>query len=244
MELVEIIMGEQTSDETLARALAFSLHIGKLPVVVNDGYGFYTSRVFGTYLLEAARLVAEGHDPVLVEWAATAAGMVVPALKVFDEVTLRLGYKGMDQRRRFLGDEGPDAGIALIRTMVEDHDRLGKFHGKGFYTYEGRSRKMWEGLADLTVGRPDDTGLEYIQDRLMLRQVNEVARCIDDGVIRKLRVAEVAAIFGIGPLAWMDRRGIANVVESLRDLAEECGDRYAPADVLVKMAEEGRTFFE
>lgn len=253
MPLLELIKGEKTDDRTIARCLAFTKLLGKIPVLVHDGYGFYTSRVFGTYLMEAVQLVAEGHDPVLVEAAAKRAGMVVPPLKVFDEVTLKLGHHGILQREKYLGQNVSDiAGVKLLKAMVEDHDRLGKAHGKGFYDY-GTERRIWPGLKGLVTAKPKRTGLDYIQDRLMLVQVLEVARCVEEGIIREKRDAEVAAIFGIGfapssggPLAWMDRRGLGQVVTSLRALAAEDsthGSRWNPPALLTTMAERGERFW-
>ena len=252
MPLLEIIAGADTSDETLGRCVAFGQLIGKLPILVNDGYGFYTSRVFGTYLMEAVQLVSEGHDPVLIEWAAREAGMVVPPLKVFDEVTLRLGYKGIKQRERYLGEDlSKVPGVELLRKMVEDHGRLGKVEGKGFYDYDGRDRRIWPGLAGLAGGIvPAETGVAYLKDRLMLRQVVEVARCLEENILRTKRDAEVGAVFGIGfspgaggPLAWMDARGIDRVVSELQALSKTCGDRFEPPKLLVDMAANGERFF-
>jgi len=203
--------------------------------------------------MEAVQLVAEGHDPVLIESAAKQAGMVVPPLKVFDEVTLKLGHHGILQREKYLGQNVSDiAGVKLLKAMVEDHDRLGKAHGKGFYDYGGE-RKIWPGLKSLVTAKPAKTGLDYIKDRLMLVQVLEVARTVEEGIIRERRDAEVAAIFGIGfapssggPLAWMDRRGIANVVSALQALAAEdptYGSRWNPPKLLVDMAERGERFW-
>ncbi|MGB0589783.1 MAG: 3-hydroxyacyl-CoA dehydrogenase NAD-binding domain-containing protein [Myxococcota bacterium] len=251
MPLLEIIMGEATNDETLARCLAFGRLIGKTPIVVNDGYGFYTSRVFGSYLMEAVQLVAEGHDPVLVEWAARERGMVVPPLKVFDEVTLTLGRKGLTQREAYLGESVDGPGIDLLKAMVDDHDRGGKAAGGGFYDYEGKKRTIWPGLKALVSPTPEVTGTPLIGDRLMYAQIAEVGRVLDDGILRKNRDAEVGAIFGIGfapgsggPLAWMDRRGLDTVVADLRRLAEAYGERFEPAQTLVTMADRGQRFFD
>ncbi len=253
MPLLEIIRGDKTDDHTVARALAFTKLLGKVPIVVNDGYGFYTSRVFGTYLMEAVQLVAEGHDPVMIEQAAKQAGMVVPPLKVFDEVTLKLGHHGILQRERYLGQNVSDiAGVKLLRSLVEDHGRLGKAHGKGFYDYAGE-RRIWPGLKDLVSAKPAKTGIDYLKDRLMHVQVLEVARCLEEGILREKRDAEVGAIFGIGfapssggPLAWMDRRGLKNVVATLAAFAAEDpthGARWNPPALLTKMAESDARFW-
>jgi 3-hydroxyacyl-CoA dehydrogenase/enoyl-CoA hydratase/3-hydroxybutyryl-CoA epimerase len=252
MPLIEIIRGPETSDETIGRCVTFAKALGKLPILVNDGYGFYTSRVFGTYLMEAVQLVAEGHDPVLVEQAAKQAGMVVPPLKVFDEVTLRLGLHGIVQREKYLGEDvSAFAGVKLLKQLVEQHGRIGKAGGAGFYSYDTPERGIWSGLRELVSARPAHTGLGYIQDRLMYIQAVEVVRCLEEGILREKRDAEVGAIFGIGfapssggPLAWLDRCGIANAVKRLQALADELGPRFAPPALLVGMAERGERFWD
>ena len=251
MPLLEVIMGEDTNDETLARCLAFGRLIGKTPIVINDGYGFYTSRVFGCYLMEAVQMVAEGHDPVLIEWVARERGMVVPPLKVFDEVTLTLGRKGLVQREAYLGEPVEGPGIDLLKSMVDEHGRAGKAGGGGFYDYEGKKRRIWPGLKALITQTPDETGSELIGDRLMYAQIAEVGRVLDEGILRTHRDAEVGAIFGIGfapgsggPLAWMDRRGLERVVTDLDRLKGAYGERFKPAETLVSMAQKGERFFE
>jgi 3-hydroxyacyl-CoA dehydrogenase / enoyl-CoA hydratase / 3-hydroxybutyryl-CoA epimerase len=251
MPLIEIISGEHTSDDTLARSVAFGLFLKKTPIVVNDGYGFYTSRTFAAYLMEAVQMVAEGHNPVLIEWAARQSGMVVPPLKVFDEVTLRLGYHGVVQREQFTGEKIEATGVTLLKTMVEEHDRIGKVAGKGFYDYAGKKRSIWPGLKDLVHAEPENTGVEYIADRLLLAQVKEVIGCLDEGVLRNHRDAEIGAIFGIGfspgsggPLSWIDTKGAAWVVDRMQSFADELGDRFSPPESLKKMAVSGATFFE
>jgi len=256
MPLLELIRGDRTDEATVARCVRFALDLGKLPILVNDGYGFFTSRVFATYLTEAVQMVAEGHDPVVIEWAARQAGMVVPPLKVYDEVSLSLGLKAIEQRERYLGESYAEIpAMKLLRALVEDHGRAGKAAGAGFYQYEGRERRIWPGLGGLVrelFGEvsPARTGVEVIADRLMLIQVVEVARCLEEGILVERRDAEVGAIFGIGfapgsggPLAWMDRRGLPELVATLRALADEHGERFAPPRILVDMAERGERFF-
>ena len=251
MQLLEIITPDTTSPETLARSLAFCRAIKKLPIVVGDGYGFYTTRVFSAYILEGAQLVAEGHDPVLVEWAAKKAGMVVPPLQVFDEVTLSLGVKGFAMGRKY-GKSLDIPGVALVETMVNDLDRPGRAAGKGFYDYaSGRRTGLWSGLGELAVGKPERTGVELLAARLLGLQALEAARAVEEGVIKQTRDAEVGALFGIGfapntggPLSYIDRRGVATFVEDMKKFASAYGDRYRPPALLEQMAAESKTFFE
>ncbi|MEQ1571027.1 MAG: 3-hydroxyacyl-CoA dehydrogenase NAD-binding domain-containing protein [Myxococcota bacterium] len=251
MPLLEIITGASTSEDTLARALAFGRAIKKTCIVVNDGYGFFTSRVFSSYILEGAQLVAEGHDPVLIEWAARTAGMVVPPLQVFDEVSLALGKHATEQAAAYRGREILDSPAVRLMLALVERGRNGKASGAGFYEYDNGKRKgLWKGLSELASPRPADTGLELLRDRLMFGQLAEVGRALDEGIVRQPRDAEVGAIFGIGfapntggPLAYMDRIGLPAVVSRLDALADRYGDRYRPAPALRRMAERGERFF-
>ena len=251
MQLLEIITPEATSEQTLGRCLAYCRAIKKLPIVVGDGYGFYTTRVFSAYILEGAQLVAEGHDPATIEWAARAAGMVVPPLQVFDEVTLTLAIKGFQQGRTY-GRTLDIPGVALVESMVRDHDRKGKAAGAGFYDYDPKAgRRLWPGLKDLVSATPDETGVDFIGRRLLGLQALEAARCVEDGVIAKHRDAEVGAIFGVGfapntggPLSYIDRRGVKAFVAEMDDFAERYGERFSPPKLLRTMAEKGERFFD
>ncbi|HJN74133.1 MAG TPA: 3-hydroxyacyl-CoA dehydrogenase NAD-binding domain-containing protein [Myxococcota bacterium] len=248
MPLLEIILGEDTDERTLARCLSFGDAIKKTSIVVNDGYGFYTSRLFASYLMEGAQLVAEGHDPVLVEFAAKSQGMVMPPLKVFDEVSLALGVKAFKSRELILGDKLDYAGIRLVETLVEA-GRNGKIVKQGFYDWE--TRRIWSGLSELVTATPETTGLEYLQRRLMLAQAAEIGRILDEGILRDHRDGDIGAIFGLGfapntggPFAWIDRQGLPELVAELREFAEEAGERYTPSATLVRMAANGERFYE
>ena len=247
MPLIELIRGEQTSEETLARSVAASYALKKLPILVNDGYGFFTSRVFACYLMEAAQLVAEGHDPVLIEWAAKTAGMVVPPLKVFDEVTLSLGLHASEGAAAYIGSSPTPQGLQLVRDLVAA-GRTGKAGGAGFYDYP--SRTIWKGLSEFQSGEGGGS-VAYLQRRLLLAQAVQVVACLEEGILRHERDAEVGAIFGIGwapntggPLAWLDRQGLPEVVAELHELAATAGERFTPPRLLVEMAEKGERFWE
>ena len=252
MPLLEIIQGRETSRETVARALAFCRRIKKTPIVVNDGYGFYTTRVFCAYLMEGAELVAEGYAPALVEWAARSAGMVVGPLQVFDEVTLTLVRHAMPQGEKYTGRSADSAGFRLLKRMVDELGRAGKAAGAGFYEYvDGRRRRIWPGLKDLVTGKPGGEGVEALGRRLLLAQCREAVAALEDGVLQRKRDAEVGAIFGLGfapntggPLSYLDRIGLRRAVTEYESLARACGDRYAPPRLLCEMAEKGERFFD
>lgn len=259
MPLIEIIRGADTDDRTVGRCLAFARRTRKTPIVVNDGYGFFTTRVFSAYILEGAQLVAEGRDPVLVEWGARQAGMVVGPLQVFDEVSLALGSHVLEEATRVIGDAVDIAGTRLVAAMV-DAGRLGRAHGAGFYDYEsGRRGSIWRGLAALaaTIDGPrhaadGDPVVEaaFLGRRLVLAQCAEVGRRLEEGILQRNRDVEVGAVFGIGfapntggPLAWMDRVGLPELVAELDGAAAAYGARYEPAPVLRRMAARNERFF-
>ncbi len=249
MPLLEIIRGAATDERTVARCLAFCRRTGKLPIVVNDGYGFYTTRVFSAYILEGASLVAEGYDPVLVEYAARVAGMVVPPLQVFDEVTLRLAAHAFEQAKAYRG-EVDLPGARLVQALVAA-GRLGRAEGAGFYAYnEGKRLGIWSGLSGLVTAPRQEATVEQLGRRLLLAQVAEVGRALDDGILVQPRDADVGAIFGIGfapntggPLSWVDRQGAARVVAELESLAKTVHERFAPSRTLRDLAASGGRFF-
>ncbi|MSP54304.1 MAG: 3-hydroxyacyl-CoA dehydrogenase [Myxococcales bacterium] len=239
MPLLEIIRGEHTDEATVARCLGFCRSIQKLPIVVNDGYGFFTTRVFSAYILEGAQCVAEGYDPVLVDWAARVAGMVVPPLQVFDEVTLRLGDHALSQAEAFRPGVAGLAGAKLVKQLV-GAGRVGRAHGAGFYDYkEGRREGIWSGLAAFCaprVGGDPVAQVRCLSERLLLAQVAETLRAVVEGVVTRPQDADVGAVFGIGfapntggPLSYVDRRGPEVVYERLKALAQQHGERFLPA---------------
>ena len=151
MRLVEIIRGAKTSDETIARAFDYVAALGKTPIVVNDSRGFFTSRVFGTFVMEGAAMLAEGIPAPLIEHAALAAGMPVGPLAVLDETSLALSVHVMEQTRADLAAEGktfePSAGQRLVERMVKELKRPGRAGGAGFYDYPaGQAKRLWPGL--------------------------------------------------------------------------------------------------
>ncbi len=255
MPLLEIIQGEKTDEETVGRCLAFCKQIKKLPILVNDGYAFYTTRVFSAYLMEAAQMVAEGHDPALIEWASRSAGMVIGPLQVFDEVTLTLVRHALEKAGDYVGKRDDlEPGFELLKKLVDEHQRGGRAAGAGFYAYDGpggRRQGFWPGLAEMVQAKPEITGVDYLGERILLAQAVEAVRAKEEGVLQRDRDAEVGAIFGLGfapntggPLSYLDRIGLPEVVSKLQALAETQGERFTPPKLLVEMAEKGETFFD
>jgi 3-hydroxyacyl-CoA dehydrogenase/enoyl-CoA hydratase/3-hydroxybutyryl-CoA epimerase len=256
MPLVEVIRGEETSDETLAWSLDFIQAIGKTPVVVNDRRGFYTSRVFGTYVTEGMVMLADGVLPALIENAGRRTGMPMPPLSLADEVGLGLMAQVGRQTRKDLGDAAPhNPSTPVLDTLVFELDRSGKRSGRGFYDYakgpDGKPVKsLWKGLSEHWTLAEEQPSVEDLVERLLYCQCIEAARAMDDGVISDPGQADVGAILGWGfapwtggPFSYMDRIGAAAFVDRADALADALGERFRPPALLRAMAAEGRSFF-
>ncbi len=209
MKLVEIIRGQQTDDETVARAFDYAQAIGKIPIVVNDARGFFTSRVFATFVMEGAAMVGEGIPAAVVEQAGLQAGMPVGPLAVLDETALSLSVHVLDQTRADFRSEGgtyiATPGELLVERMVKEFDRNGRVAGAGFYDYpvhKGSPKSLWPGLKEL-FEKPDAAwDMHDLKDRLLYRQAVETARCLAQNVLTSVHDANIGSIFGIGFPAW------------------------------------------
>jgi 3-hydroxyacyl-CoA dehydrogenase / enoyl-CoA hydratase / 3-hydroxybutyryl-CoA epimerase len=241
MPLVEIIVGEQTGETAIARALDYVQQIRKTPIVVNDSRGFYTSRVFGTYVKEGVAMLAEGVKPALIENAARMAGMPVGPLAVSDEVTLDLSYKIMKQTRKDLGDEYREhPADAVILKFHDELKRLGKRYGAGFYEYpEGGKKLLWPGLADVYPPAAEQPDVEEVKKRLLNIMAIETARCIEEGVVTDPADADVGSIFGWGFPPWtggtasyIDTVGMAAFLAECDRMADTFGEHYRPSEWL------------
>jgi 3-hydroxyacyl-CoA dehydrogenase/enoyl-CoA hydratase/3-hydroxybutyryl-CoA epimerase len=257
MPLVEIIVGKATSDATLARSMDYVRAIGKTPIVVNDSRGFYTSRVFGTYVSEGMALLEEGVPPALIDKAGLMAGMPVGPLALADEVSIELVYKIGQQTRADLGAAYVErAADRVAKKMVAELGRLGRKSGAGFYDYPADgAKRLWPGLAQQFPQRvgADGTaliGLDEIIERLILVQSVETARCLEEQVLRAPIDADVGAILGWGyppfrggPIGWLHTLGMPAAVATLDRLAERHGPRFAAPKILREMATRGERFY-
>jgi 3-hydroxyacyl-CoA dehydrogenase/enoyl-CoA hydratase/3-hydroxybutyryl-CoA epimerase len=260
MPLVEIIRGEKTSDETVARAIDVVQQIRKTPIVVNDSRGFYTSRVYGTLLTEAAALLDEGVDPQTIERAATMAGFPAPPLAMLDEVSLTLTRsirKATLEAAARDGIELPEQpGTATIDRMVDEFGRRGKAAGAGFYDYPADAKKhLWPGLREHFTKSDVEIPLVDLQERYLFRMALETAACFAEGVIESAAAANIGSIMGIGfpPLyggavQYMQGyegpagTGLTGFVARARELAAAYGERFAPPAYVVDLAEKGERF--
>ncbi len=252
MPLVEIIVGQHTSDETLARGFDYVLQIGKTPIVVNDSRGFYTSRVFGTYVMEGIAMLKEGVHPRSIEVAGLQAGMPMPPLALQDEVSLSLGLHVADQTKKDLAAEGKPTtehpGMAVVRQLCEI-GRVGRKAGKGFYDWNEDGKVLWPELTQHFPVAATQPPQQELIDRLMFAQANEAARCYQEKVLRSVADANVGSIFGWGfapfhggALQFINAMGAAAFVKRSRELAAKFGARFEPAAAVVRLAESGGRF--
>ncbi len=256
MPLVEIIVGDQTDETTLARGFDYVLQIGKTPIVVNDSRGFYTSRVFGTYVMEGITMLKEGVHPRSIEAAGLQAGMPMPPLALQDEVSLSLGLHVADQTKKDLAAEASSSrkaytehpGMAVVRQLCEI-GRVGKKVGKGFYDWGDGGKVLWPELTRHFPVAPTQPPQQELIDRLMFAQANEAARCYEEKVLRSVADANVGSIFGWGfapfhggALQFINAMGAAAFVKRSRELAAKFGSRFEPAAVVVQMAASGGRF--
>jgi 3-hydroxyacyl-CoA dehydrogenase/enoyl-CoA hydratase/3-hydroxybutyryl-CoA epimerase len=209
MKLVEIIRGKQTDDETVARAYDYVQAIGKIPIVVNDSRGFFTSRVFGTFVMEGIAMLGEGMPAAAIENAGIQCGMPVGPLAVIDETSLSLSVHVMDQTQADYAAEGktytPSPGEAIARRMVTELGRPGRAAGGGFYEYpkeKGAKKYLWPQLKDLFEKTDAPWNITDLKDRLLYRQAVETARCLAENVLTTVHDANIGSIFGIGFPAW------------------------------------------
>ena len=252
MPLLEIVVGEKTSDAAIAKAVDVALQIKKTPIVVNDSRGFFTSRVIGTFMGEAVAMLAEGVPAQSIEQAALQSGYPTGPLALFDEVSLTLGRKirlAAQAAAEEAGQDYPDhPSYPVIDAMVVDHERGGRAAGAGFYNYaDGKRVGLWEKLPEL-YGGESPIPFDDAKERMLFAEALESVKCYDEGVLRSVAEANIGSIFGIGFPAWTGGvlqyingypGGPAGFVARAQELAVAYGDRFTPPSSLVELAESG-----
>jgi 3-hydroxyacyl-CoA dehydrogenase/enoyl-CoA hydratase/3-hydroxybutyryl-CoA epimerase len=259
MQLVELIRGAKTSDETLAFAFDTVLALGKTPIVVNDSRGFFTSRVFGTFTNEGQAMLGEGVPAARIETEALKAGMPIGPLAISDEVSMTLMVAIRKQTLADLAEMGQTGGMAadhpafaVTDRMVDEFGRPGKAKGVGFYDYpEGGKRQLWSGLAEHfgTENGGAELSSQDIRDRFLFVEALESVRCMEEGVITSVADANIGSIFGIGYAPWtggviqfLNAYGLPEAVTRATELAERFGERFTPPALLIQKAEAGEKF--
>ncbi|GAA4892600.1 3-hydroxyacyl-CoA dehydrogenase NAD-binding domain-containing protein [Streptomyces coeruleoprunus] len=257
MPLVEIIKGERTGDEALARAFDLVRQIGKTPIVVNDSRGFFTSRVIGQFINEGVAMVGEGVEPASIEQAAGQAGYPAKVLSLMDELTLTLPRKIRTETRRAVEEAGgtwqQHPAEAVIDRMVDEFGRQGRSGGAGFYDYDenGRRAGLWPGLREHFTKPDADVPFEDMKERMLFSEALDSVRCLEEGVLTSVADANIGSVMGIGFPAWTGgvlqyingyEGGLPGFVARARELAARYGERFEPPALLVEKAARGETF--
>jgi 3-hydroxyacyl-CoA dehydrogenase/enoyl-CoA hydratase/3-hydroxybutyryl-CoA epimerase len=254
MPLVEIICGAETDDATLAKAFDYVLQIKKTPIVVNDSRGFYTSRVFSTYVMEGIAMLGEGQHPKTIENAGMKAGMPVGPLALTDEVSMKLMDHIRKQTAKDLEAEGKAVpqhpGFAVCEKLLAIN-RPGKAAGAGFYEYpQGGTKYLW---TELTTMFPQTTPLSQQEmiDRMLIVQALDTVRCVEEGVLRSVADANIGSIFGWGfspfnggTLQFINAYGLEKLIERSKQLEAKYGERFAVPKLLQEKADKGELFVD
>ncbi len=252
MMLVEIIKGEKTGDEAVAKALDFVRQIRKTPIVVNDARFFYANRCIIPYINEGVRMVAEGVEPALIENAAKQMGMPLGPLQLTDETSIDLGVKIAKATKAAMGDAYPESPADDVMFWLFDEGRLGRKSNSGFYAYDekGKRQGIWPGLREKFPPKAGQPDVEEVQNRLMMAQALEAVRALEEGVLMDIREGDVGAILGWGfapwsggPLSWLDILGAKKAAAITDALTGKFGKRFETPKLLREMAEKGESFY-
>ena len=256
MPLLEVIRTKETADEVVATAVAVGKRQGKTVIVVNDGVGFYTSRLLGPYMNEASFMLVEGAPIDFIDKALTSWGWPVGPMTLIDEVGLDVAaHVGPIMLAAFGERMTPPPTV----TRLTEDGRKGRKNEKGFYLYGAAAKKKGKGkqvdesvygVLGLPVPKKSPLSVAEIQERCNLQFINEALHCYGEGILRSPRDGDIGAIFGLGfppflggPFRYVDKLGASVVLDRIRHYRDRFGLRFEPAPVLVDMAKSGKQFF-
>lgn len=250
MALVEVILGRQTSDRSHARALDLLKLIAKTAIVVNDGPGFYTSRVVAAYTREALTLLAEGVSPALIDNAAFVAGLPIGPLAMADLTSYELLtdiIASLAREARGTATES-DKALGAARRLVSA-GRSGRRSSGGVYDYADGTKALWPGLSELFAPLDPQPPVEEVVRRLLHIQSLETLHAMDEGIVSDPLEIDLASVLGWsypafrgGVLAHIDDTGLAEFVRQCDVLADRHGERFRAPTSLRRRAETGQTF--
>jgi 3-hydroxyacyl-CoA dehydrogenase/enoyl-CoA hydratase/3-hydroxybutyryl-CoA epimerase len=249
MPLVEVIRGQETSDEALATVFQYAKKIGKTPIVVKDAPGFVVNRILGPYLNEAVHLLLEGVTPTRMDSVMTKFGMPMGPIALLDEVGLDVAAKVSHVLFQAFGERmKPPAAI----DVVAKEGRLGKKTGKGIYLHsEGKRTEDSEILSKIGVKVEKQISDDEIIKRLTYTMVNEAARILDEDLVRDVSDIDVGMIYGTGfapfrggLLGYADSVGIEAIVSELDVLHRSYGARFQPCQYLQQLSVDGKKFYQ
>jgi 3-hydroxyacyl-CoA dehydrogenase/enoyl-CoA hydratase/carnithine racemase len=254
MQLLEIICGKKTSDVSLATSVAFARAIRKVPIVVNDGPGFYVSRQLGGLMGESTFMVGEGIDAGLIEEAVLDFGMPMGPATLSDLTGIDINYHVGRYFERSFGERWK---MSPINELVYQTGCYGRKTGAGWFDYSSEKpfpnpkvQEVVKKYLKENMIQPKKISQKEIMDRMLARAINEAAYMIQEEICDRPQDMDLAIIYGLGfppyrggILRYADAWGIRNVYEHLLKLEKEHGARFKPASLLKEMAESGRTFY-
>lgn len=254
MPLLEIITTPKTADWVTATCVEYGKQQGKTVIAVNDGPGFYTTRILGPYIMESIHLIMEGVAIEDIDKALEDAGFPVGPITLLDEVGIDVASHIAETLHEAFGERA--APVPSMQNVIGD-DRKGRKNSRGFYIYEkrkkGEDKRVDMSVYPLLGGKePGSSSLtsEQIAERCLLQMVNEAALCLEEGILRNARDGDIGAVFGLGfppflggPFRYVDQREAKSIVAAMQELEKELGPRFKAADSLVKMAESGERFY-
>ena len=249
MPLLEIITHKGTADWVTATCVEVGKKQGKTVIVVNDGPGFYTSRILAPYMNEAAHLLAEGADIAALDKALVEFGFPVGPITLLDEVGIDVAQKVGPIMEAAFGKR-----MAAPRALekVVSEGRLGRKNKKGFYTYDGKKKEVDVTVYELLPHGKNRKQLDAreMAERCAFQMVNEAVRCLGEGILRSARDGDVGAIFGLGfppflggPFRYADSLGPSELLRRLEHYQDKFGERFTPAPYLMDMVKTGKTFY-
>jgi 3-hydroxyacyl-CoA dehydrogenase len=245
LKLVELVPGEETDQDTIDTVEQFTQELRKMPVIVQECPGFLVNRLVIPYWNEAVLALEEGAATVEeIDQAMGRGGFGWPMgpFVLIDFMGLKMSAQVAEYMVPFYGERLKPA--KLFGELVKA-GRLGEKAGAGFYVYGDTQAEPLEAIIQrLQDAGEVDTGTRFSVDRLMMPFLNEAALCVEEG-IANVNDIDMACIAGVnmqvnrdgeqvrmGPLEYMDERGLDVVVETMEALEEEFGPRYHPADIL------------
>jgi 3-hydroxyacyl-CoA dehydrogenase/enoyl-CoA hydratase/3-hydroxybutyryl-CoA epimerase len=249
MPLLEIIKHSKTDDWVTATCVDVGRRQGKTVIVVNDGVGFYTSRILAPYMNEAAFLLAEGADILDLDSALMDFGFPVGPIALLDEVGIDVAEKVGKIMHEAFGDRL--AAPEVLRTITGE-GRLGRKSQKGFYRYDGRKKIVDETVYAMLPHGKDRKRLDRqeMAERCSLQFVNEAVRCLGEHILNSPRDGDVGAIFGLGfpaflggPFRYVDALGPARVLDKIEFWHQKFGKRFEPAPMLRELAKTNKKFY-